>query len=264
VFQSQFDFAQFTTQTHDFDLGFGPALSSVGGNGFGDRLFWTTPIPDSDVQVNFGAGKAELQVTNLALPDYPKIPIALGSQFQTAFVPASISFDVVWHGAVTRRLNVTNGTNGDQFAGEFVENDATVSWSASNASGFTFQANPGSLSTSIPGGAFVGLSHEENGTFFPTASDAIVPARTLAQPLFPIATVASVYGGANRQALLSPGGRDGALTDGPHLPTSADAERDLVASATLERAFDFLADPTEASPFLLTAPGQHSVDRLFV
>jgi hypothetical protein len=267
VFQSQFDFAKFSTQIHDFDLGFGPALNSTGGNGFGDRLFWTTAIPDSDVQVNLGAGKAEMDLTNLALPDYPRIPIALGSQFQTAYVPGTISFDVVWQGPVTRRLNVANGTNGDQFAGEFVENDATVTWSASNANGFTFQAKPGDLSTSIPGRAFVGLSHEENGTFFPTASDAAGSASssTIAEPLFPVMTVASMSGGTNRSlASLSAGGSAVALTGSAHALASTDAGQAVATSAALERAFDYLADPADASPFLATAAGQHSVDRLFL
>jgi hypothetical protein len=140
-------------------------VSSVGGNGFGTRLFWTTAIPDDDVEVHFAAGKAELHVTNLALKDYPKIPIALGPQWRTAFVPATISFDVVWNRPVTRRVTVHDGNNGDRFAGEFLENDATVTWSARNADGFRFTANPGNLSTSIPGGAFVELGHERNGRF---------------------------------------------------------------------------------------------------
>ena len=66
-------------------------------------------IPDSDVQVHFGAGTAEMHVRNLALDDYGKIPTALGPQWQTAFDPAIVSFDVVWSGPITRAVSVTNG-----------------------------------------------------------------------------------------------------------------------------------------------------------
>ncbi|HEV3078699.1 MAG TPA: hypothetical protein VGY66_02930 [Gemmataceae bacterium] len=173
------------TQIHDFDPGFGPAVSSVGGNGFGDRTFWTVAIPDSAVHVNFGAGRAEMQVSNLAMDDYGKIPTALGPQWQTAFDPATVSFDVVWSGPVSRRLSVTNGSNGDQFAGDYVEDQATVTWSGTNnATGFSFTANPGDFSTSAPGRAFAELGHEGNGTFFssdssgPMGSSFRLPART--------------------------------------------------------------------------------------
>jgi hypothetical protein len=143
----------------------------VGGNGFGTRTFWTVAIPDSAVQVNFGAGRAEMQVSNLAMDDYGKIPTALGSQWQTAFDPATVSFDVVWSGPVTRRLSVTNGSNGDQFAGDYVEDPATVTWSGTNnATGFSFTANPGDFSTSAPGRAFAELGHEGNGIFFSSDS----------------------------------------------------------------------------------------------
>jgi hypothetical protein len=143
----------------------------VGGNGFGTRTFWTVAIPDSAVQVNFGAGRAEMRVSNLAMDDYGKIPTALGPAWQTAFDPATVSFDVVWSGPVTRRLSVTNGSNGDQFAGDYVEDQATVTWSGTNnATGFSFTANPGDFSTSAPGRAFAELGHEGNGIFFSSDS----------------------------------------------------------------------------------------------
>jgi hypothetical protein len=133
---------------------------------------WTVAIPDSDVQVNFAAGKAEMHINNLALGDFTKIPISLGPNFQTAFVPATVSIDVVWSGPVTRRLNVRDGTNGNNYAGEYVENQVSVTWSASEA-GFSFQANPGNFSTSVPPfAAFAELAHEGNGTFFPSGADA--------------------------------------------------------------------------------------------
>jgi hypothetical protein len=140
----------------------------VGGNGFGDRVFWTAAIPDRDVQVNPEAGRAELHVRNLALLDYPKVPVAIGPGWQTASVPATISFHVVWHGPVTRPVTVRDGTNGDHFAGRFAENQVTVNWSGRNASGFRFTGDPGDLSTTtIPGFAFSEVGRMRSGVFLP-------------------------------------------------------------------------------------------------
>jgi hypothetical protein len=107
-----------------------------------------------------------MHITDLPLLDYPRIPVALGSQWQTASVPAVLSLDVVWDGPVTQRVNVQSGTNGDPFAGEFAEEQATVTWSARNAAGFGFTANPGTLATTtIPGFAFAEIGHDRNGIF---------------------------------------------------------------------------------------------------
>jgi hypothetical protein len=114
------------------------------------------------VQVNFAAGRAEMHVQNLAMEDYFKLPNALADGSE---VDATASFDVVWSGPVTRRLNVPDGTNGDRFAGEFVENQASVTWSGSNELGFRFTANPGDFSTTARGRAFAELGHERNGIF---------------------------------------------------------------------------------------------------
>jgi hypothetical protein len=107
-------------------------------------------------------------VDNLALGDYFTKANALGANWQTAFVPATLSFDVVWSPPVTRRLNFRDTTNLDHFGGEFVENQATVTWSGTNANGFSFTANPGDFSTSFD--AFAQLAHESNGSFLTDAS----------------------------------------------------------------------------------------------
>lgn len=172
------------------------------GNGFGTRVFWTAVIPDSDVQVHPGAGDAELHVRNLDVLDYAADGFAsivsIGPQWQTAYVPATVSFDVVWSGPVTRRVNVKDTAN--DFAGEFNENQATVTWSAKSNSGFSFTSNPGNFSTSLPEvpgvngvtaplNFFAELGHEGNGIFFPGGGGAAAPAgvpalRGSALPLF--------------------------------------------------------------------------------
>ena len=150
----------------------GPPVSSAGGNGEATRVFWTVPIPDSDVEVQGTSGKAEMHVHGLQIRDYSNIPNALGPVETTPFVSATVSFDVVWSGPITRRINIQDGTNDNTFAGEFVENQATVTWSATNALGFSFTANPGTLETSDPdAGPIVELGKERNGDFVNSNSD---------------------------------------------------------------------------------------------
>jgi hypothetical protein len=157
----------------------------------GNSVFWTTAVPDSDVSVKLGAGKAELKVVNLAAEDYFNLPNASipGNE-----VDATVSFDVVWNGPITRRVNVSDAANG--FAGSYVENQATITWSASNSQGFSFVANPGSFATSVPeAGPFAELGREQNGIFFSSNSSDSAVIRSLVQALPvqqpPAATVAA-------------------------------------------------------------------------
>jgi hypothetical protein len=154
-------------QVHDFNPGFGKEVSTVGSNGFGTRTFWTTAISDSDVAVQFAAGKAEMEVNNLPVRDYGTLANATGPNFQTAFDPAQVSFEVVWSRPITRRVSVPDGTLGNHYAGEYVENQVTVTWSGKNlATGFSFTSNPGTFATSLHDGGFAELGHERNGVFF--------------------------------------------------------------------------------------------------
>src|SRR5262245_32235169 len=141
-----------TNQIHDFNPGFGEPVNAAG-----DRTFWTVAVPaDSIVQDSPAAGRAELKVDNLAVVDQ----FTLGNAFRDGpSVPATVSFDVVWTGDVTRRVHVNDAANG--FAGEFAETPATITWSA-NENGFTFTSNAASTSTSL----FGETGHERNGIFF--------------------------------------------------------------------------------------------------
>jgi hypothetical protein len=149
------------------------------GNGFGTRVFWTAVIPDDDVQVNLEEGTAAMHVHDLPVLDYAAHGLAgnvsLGPLWQSAAVPATVSFDVDWGHPVTRRVVVNDAANG--FAGLFKENRATVTWSARSSSGFRFTSNPGDFSTSVPEvpgvngvtaplNFFAEIGHERNGIFF--------------------------------------------------------------------------------------------------
>jgi hypothetical protein len=110
-----------------------------------------------------------MEVNNLPLRDSTTIPHALASATATSD-PATVSFEVVWNGPVTRRLNVRHGTNGNPFAGEFEENRATVTWSGRNtATGFRFTSDRGNFATSVD--AFAELGRERNGTLVREGDD---------------------------------------------------------------------------------------------
>jgi hypothetical protein len=166
-----------SNQLHDFNVGMGPDVGNVpGGNNFGTRVFWTAVVPEGDVQIS--PVMAEMHVHNLAALDYPEDfgSGSLGPNWQTAYVPATVSLDVVWTGPVTRRVTVVDAT--DQFAGTFNESQAVVTWSAQSTSGFSFISNPGDSSTSTPGAPnisttyfFAEIGHEKNGIFFPHGHD---------------------------------------------------------------------------------------------
>jgi hypothetical protein len=169
-----------------------------------------------------------MSVSNLALDDYGKIPIALGPNFQTAFNPAVVSFDVKWSGPITRSLCVTDSTHPDQFTGEYLENQATVTWSGTNlATGFSFTANPGDFSTSAPGRAFAELGHEQNGSFFSSDSStdrAFAPPLMRALPVQSLAKATVPASPVPAESLRSP---PQALGVGPPLsaalPTASSA-----------------------------------------
>jgi hypothetical protein len=133
------------------------------------------PIDESDVSVQFAAGKAEMRIDNLAIEDYHFLANALGPNFDNeAFNDAAVvSFDVVWSGPITRRVSVMDGTLGNNYAGEYVENQVSVTWSGTNlATGFSFTSNPGTLATSVIDGGFAELGKEQNGIFFDSNSTA--------------------------------------------------------------------------------------------
>jgi hypothetical protein len=184
TYQGQFDFANFTTQTHEISPGF-----AAQGEYFTNGVFWTAPLPDHSAQVEFGKGEAVLRVTDLPLRDFFTIPKDL---MQGNFVPATASFEAVWSGPITQRLRIRDAANG--FAGLFLANQATLAWSASEA-GFNFVSDAANTSTTV----FAQIGHERNGSFFPGGWNQSGWDKT------PIATTTkAARGGPSRQARASP------------------------------------------------------------
>jgi hypothetical protein len=119
-------------------------------------LFWTVRIPDENVSVNLGAGRASMHFTDQAALDFGNIPNALGNGPSVA---ATISYDLEWSG-VSQRTQVRDDAQG--YAGQFLLTDATINWTAQAANGFSFNADVAGQTT-----AFAQLGHERNGVFFP-------------------------------------------------------------------------------------------------
>ena len=106
--------------------------------------------------VKLGNGTAHMSATDLKLFDFFNIPNAL-LRFQTPVsVDATCSFDVEWNGPVTSREPVT--TPGS--SGELRNCQATMTWSASNAIGFSYVSDPGGITS-----AFAELGRIKNGVF---------------------------------------------------------------------------------------------------
>jgi hypothetical protein len=98
-----------------------------------------------------------MSATNLAVKDWFDIPNALLRFEDPVSSDATCSFDIHWSGPVTSRGAVT-GPPGS--SGQLVMSQATMTWSASNAQGFSFQSDP-SPTTSV----LAQLGHVQNGVF---------------------------------------------------------------------------------------------------
>jgi hypothetical protein len=94
-----------------------------------------------------------MHVSDLAVEDYGNVVNALQDG---PSLEAAVSFDVTWSG-VNERVKIRNEST--DFGGEYIRNSATLIWSASNESGFSFQAD-------LLASDFATIGHERNGSFF--------------------------------------------------------------------------------------------------
>lgn len=144
LYRGQYDFTNFKTQVHDFDPGIHPYPSG---------LFWTVPNPSLD-SIHMGNGTAHMKMTDLAVTDFFNIPNALFRFQNPVSSDAKCTFDIDWTGPVTQRGGVS--TPGS--TGELLMTNATMTWSASNATGFKFVSNPSGTTS-----AFAQLGRIQNG-----------------------------------------------------------------------------------------------------
>jgi hypothetical protein len=132
-------------QIHDFN----PGIASNG-------LFWTVHVPNKRAKFDFDDATASLDVKNQDVEDYFNIVNALQDGNS---IPATVSYHIHWSG-VNKSYSVSDTTN--QFQLQVIEDNATISWSASE-NGFTFVSDPADTSTTV----FALIAHERNGAFFP-------------------------------------------------------------------------------------------------
>jgi hypothetical protein len=148
-----------TEQIHDYN----PHIEANG-------VFWTVPVSNSAVKVDFDSARARLRVRGLELFDDHDIANSLTSGLglsgdlgfpvipSVPAVPATVSFEVEWSGPLAS-AEVRNEAQG--FRGTFFETGCTIKWS-SRQKGFRFQSeDPDPTRNAI---AIIG--RERNGVFF--------------------------------------------------------------------------------------------------
>ena len=134
-----------------------------------NHVFWMIPVHHDAVEVDFESGRARLRLHDVEVFDdhdiansltqglgIPTPPFNQPSVFP---VPAKVSVDVEWNGAVdTAEIDNT----AQHFKGTFLSTKATIVWS-SEQDGFHFEsdnpADPGANLVSV-------LGREKNGVFF--------------------------------------------------------------------------------------------------
>jgi hypothetical protein len=137
-------------------------------------LFWTVPLRSGDegdgplrshdedegpggVTVDLDDGKARMRAANLHVRDFFNLPNALLRFQKPASVSATVSFDIRWMGPASRPSAITSPPGS---TGRLFKSPATMTWSATSATGFSFKSDP-SGTRSI----FGQLGHVRNGVF---------------------------------------------------------------------------------------------------
>ena len=135
-------------------------------------MFWTVPLRSGDegegraqsddedqdgVTVDLEDGKARMSAANVRVRDFFNIPNALFHFQNPVSAGATVSFDIRWMGPATHPSAVTSppGSTGRVFM-----SPATMTWSATSATGFSFKSNPSGTTS-----AFGQLGHVRNGIF---------------------------------------------------------------------------------------------------
>jgi hypothetical protein len=135
-------------------------------------VFWTIPIAEDAVEVDFDDARATLRVNNLAVFDdhdlANSLTYGLGLPGDLGFSyphidpvqpkHATVSFDIEWSGLL-EAAEVVNTSQG--FRGSFIQTGATIRWSSSQA-GFRFQSEAPNPARNL----FSVIGREKNGVFF--------------------------------------------------------------------------------------------------
>jgi hypothetical protein len=135
-------------------------------------VFWTIPIAEDAVEVDFDDARATLRVNRLAVFDDHDVANSLtyglglpgGLGFPYPHIDpvqpkhATVSFDIEWS-AQLDAAEIHNASQG--FSGSFVQTGATIRWSSRQA-GFHFQSEEPDPARNV----FSVIGREKNGVFF--------------------------------------------------------------------------------------------------
>jgi len=139
---------------HSYD----PGISQTG-------VVWSTPIPDGSIHVDLRRGEAVLHAHDICVLDAFTVPNSL-DQSHPLGNPVAAEFDslkIRWAG-ISRRVSFSSPA--EKYAGEFVENSATIEVEAttllSTGHGFRFDSDPAHTTVSH----FAQIGQEHNGVFF--------------------------------------------------------------------------------------------------
>jgi len=116
-----------TNQVHDFNPGIRDNT----------HLFWTVPVPEDALEVDFEDGFARLSLEDFDTEDYHNLRNALTDGPSDS---ASVTFDMTWT-ATGHAFKVSDPIN--MFAGRYRLATVSIDWSAT-APGFSFTSNPAS------------------------------------------------------------------------------------------------------------------------
>ena len=136
-------------------------------------VLWTTEIPESSIDFDWGHQEASLQVKHVLVFDAFTVPNSLDTRHPMGKVNAVInSLKMEWRGTTRRR---THTDCADGFRGEFFEDVATIEVIATTPEtparacpptvrrdGFRFVSDPAHTSISH----FAQIGRERNGAFF--------------------------------------------------------------------------------------------------
>jgi hypothetical protein len=119
-------------------------------------LFWTAAIDTDDVLANPGAGRALMEVRNLAVPDFHDLVNAI---LGGPSVPGRVSFRVEWAASRNRQRFHNESL---QYDGQMALTTATCAWRGQTSEA-RYRSNP-DPATQVSVYAQVG--HVRNGVFF--------------------------------------------------------------------------------------------------
>ena len=129
---------------------------------------WTTNIPDGNVRVEFDEGEAVLRLRNMCVLDTFTTGNSLSSGSMLGHPVAAVinSLKIQWS-KPSRRVSFssTSPPADDKFAGDFIENSATIEVEVitlpSTGHGFHFVSDPANTTVSN----FAQIGRERNGSF---------------------------------------------------------------------------------------------------